>query len=121
VDLPSVRFSVVEVFEPCPCHTAIVVRRNDLRHWVILFVRNPAHIRFGDIIQGKPSEVGPLDGGYVESFGSGLFWLVRGPTLRFRLIIDDIPPNLGEKLLEEIPCETDSSEDSSFPNRWIKN
>lgn len=89
---------VVEAWQPCECHVVVTLRFRDWRHWIYLFVHSPLDINFGDIILAKTD----ANGRCTEE----LFWLERGPTLKFGLQLDEIPDLLIEKLVSESPSRT---------------
>jgi len=81
---------VVESFEPCPCHSAVTVyaqRRLGEESYIYLFVRNSLGINFGDVL-------------FLDT-ASNEWYLVRGPSLRFHLLLDDFPDGLVEKLIAD--------------------
>lgn len=89
---------VVDAWQSCPCHTILTLRRRNDRHWVNLFVRCPPDINFGDVILSTLNKDG--------LFSDGLFWLDRGPRLRFKLKPCDFPKDVLTYQLRTSPAVT---------------
>ena len=85
---------IVEAVENyCSCHQTITLRHRDRYQWVYLFARPVPNVCFGDIVLGPCDQ----DGLFTE----GDYYLYYNKKLRYRLQLDDIPPDLMQKIIAE--------------------
>lgn len=90
---------VVEVYDYTPKLTAVTLRHCDLCGWSYILVKKTSShtISFGDHVSAK-----------VDSSGlsTGLFWLHRGPLMKFHLFLADFPDDLLSQILATSPATT---------------
>jgi len=96
---------VVDTYCICKCHQIIIARRMDISQqgWIILMVILPADVGFGDY----------LDYNYV----SGEVHLLRGPVLRFKLHLDNMPAAFAANVGRTLPFnELEGPTTFHYPN-----
>jgi len=94
---------VVAVENYCSCHQTITLRHRDCHHWVFLFARPTPNVNFGDIVLGPCDQDG--------LFTDGDYYLYYNKKLRYRLQLDDFPPELMQKMLVESAAQMYPDED----------
>jgi hypothetical protein len=85
-----VRLIVVEAYDVGYYHRVVEARHQDRPHRQLLYVHKTPHIEFGDTILMKDGK---------------LFWLERGPLLKFRLFLEAFPDDV---IQESIPRQREA-------------
>jgi hypothetical protein len=86
---------VVEAFHPCPCHLFISSRLRYRPLWHCFLVAATYDVNFGDLLL--------LVTDYNTNPPTDNLYLTRGPLLKYRLRMEEIPDDLVEQAIANLP------------------